>query len=219
MLGFSRAFDTAVWKMVTVPGSPVLILELRDDVNREVTFTAFNYITNEFLWEHVKLSEPWWVSLFDADATTVYCRKFQNTDNPDDVVWVGIDLKSGGEVAAIETIRKARGPADISNPSQYVQGHEYFEKVREFLKSRMAVEAVRALEYLEHAGMIIISFYVSSGKVFENHLVVFDEGGTQRLKAVLGKELTGVGLEIFFVRHNRLFFVKNKTELLIYSLA
>jgi len=217
---FSRAFPYTIWKLVAVPAKPVLVLELRDEATRGLEFSALDYEANQFLWEGVKLTESWWVSLFDADESKVYCRKFQNTDNPDEVVWMAMEVTSGNEYtgAAGEIPASFQHASGIHVPSQYPQDQPYFNSVKEFLGVKLNLEPVKAIEYLEYEGNIMISFYTASGKEFENHLVVFDEAGEFRLHETLGTALPGLGLETFFVRDGYLIFVKDKHELVVYSI-
>lgn len=215
---FSKEFEQTIWKMVAVPGKPVLVLELRDDARRQVRFSALNYLTGEFLWEQAALPEPWWVSLFDADEEKIFCRRFQTTSNPDDVVWMTLALADGKEVEPVERSRSQARPSNVILPSQYVQGHPYFDQVGAFLKAKLKTDAVSAMEYLESGGLVFVSFYVASGKEFENHLAVFDESGSMIWSEKLGGALPGIGLETFFLRDARLFFVKNKRELVVFQL-
>lgn len=216
---FSRMLPHTIWKIVAVAENPVLVLELRDDEKRMVQLSAFNYQTNEFLWENISLTKSWWVSLAAADASNVYLRRFKNMENPDEIEGVTIDLNSG-KVKTEQQINPAITdiPVDLLTPLQYTQGHAYFESVSSFLKNRFQLDAVRAIEYFEYSGMILISFYLADGAKLENHLLAVDDQGKVILKERLGEGLTGIGLGTFFVRHNKLFFVKDKRELVIYKL-
>lgn len=80
---FSHTFSGAVWNLVSVPGRPVLVIEVRDQAAKKVSFSALDYERNTFLWHSRILEEPWWVSLSAAAEEEILFTVYTDTNNPD----------------------------------------------------------------------------------------------------------------------------------------
>lgn len=92
-LNFSHSFAGPIWKMVSLPLQKLLILEIRDETSRQVSFTALNYQTNTTLWENFKLTESWWVSLLAGRNSHVLIQKYLSQDNPVDMGIIVMDVQ------------------------------------------------------------------------------------------------------------------------------
>jgi hypothetical protein len=110
--------------------------------------------------------------------------------------------------------------SSLKKPVQYVEGTEYFDTVRTFLSNQLNLQADSALEYLETDRFIFVSFYSKSGNAasLANFLLVLSLGGDVLLRETIGEEVTGIGLDTFFLLEDFLFFVKNKSELVSYRI-
>lgn len=82
-LYFSHTFNGTIWNTVISPDEEVLLLEVRDHQNRQVTFSALQYTDNTWLWHEVKLDEPWWVGLAAASQGVILFTIYLDTANPD----------------------------------------------------------------------------------------------------------------------------------------
>jgi len=69
--------------MLQVPGSDVLILEVRNEQRREARFSALNIVTNEFAWKDILFEESWWIGLTAATKKVLLLHVYRNTENPD----------------------------------------------------------------------------------------------------------------------------------------
>ncbi|RAV98306.1 DUF4905 domain-containing protein [Pseudochryseolinea flava] len=69
--------------MISVPQRRVLLLEIRDQTTKTVSFNALNLETNSFLWTNLVLDEPWWVSLAGAEDDTMLFTIYLEHQNPD----------------------------------------------------------------------------------------------------------------------------------------
>ena len=206
--------------MISVPEKSVLVLEVRNDERRQVSFCAFDFKRNQFLWKDVKVSEPWWVNLKSASENRVTLSKFENTSNPDSISYIRLDLLTASilEDNPAETF-PATGTAEIIVPAQYFQGTPYFDMVSKFIQQKLDITPVQVIEYLENSGLIFISIYCQKATDLENHLLVFDENGELQMREKLGSGLKGLGFEAFFLQTGYLFYVKNKVELVSYQLC
>lgn len=207
--------------MILVPERSVLVLEIRNDARRKVSFTALDFDQNEFLWKGVEMDEPWWVNLFMARGNKVVLSKFDNTNNPDSVSYINVDLETASILASdpIESTISNFQNKKIIVPIQYVQRSPYFETVKKFIYQKLNWSAVHSIEYLENSGLIFISMYTQEGTNLENQLLIFDENGELLVRDKIGEALKGLGLETFFLQSGYLFYVKNKVELVTYRIV
>ncbi|HYF68000.1 MAG TPA: DUF4905 domain-containing protein [Ohtaekwangia sp.] len=80
---FSHRFSGVVWNTVAYPKEDLVLLEIRDTSHKQVTFSALNYKTNQFLWHGRKLDEPWWVNVSGIVNGVVLFTVYLDTANPD----------------------------------------------------------------------------------------------------------------------------------------
>jgi hypothetical protein len=80
---FSHVLDGVLWNTVVLPDENVLLLEVRDNARKQVSFSALHYGEDRFLWHNKVLEEPWWVALADAAEGMVLFTLYIDTNNPD----------------------------------------------------------------------------------------------------------------------------------------
>jgi len=101
-------------------------------------------------------------------------------------------------------------------PFQYQEGTEYNNTVSTFLSSRFSIKPEGTVEYLEHDGLIVISYYLREQDGLSNFLVVLNNEGKILHQDKIDEQLKGLGADTFFILSGCLFFVRNKRELLSY---
>ena len=210
-------FESPIWNMVPVPGKPILIIELRNDLTRNVSFSAFDYSNQEFLWREVVLPEKWWVTLLGATGDVVRMKVFESSDNPDKTSFLNIILNSGELVSTTESFTAL--PDEALRPAQYLDGEEEFEVVKNFLQKKLQVTPKLGAEYLVHGNYIFISYYKGNPASFVNSFSVFTQQGKLVLEEEIGTNLKGIGWNTFFIVNDRVFFVKNKMELVTFRIV
>ena len=93
---FSHRFPGIIWNTVAVESENRLVLEARDEVNFNVTFSQLDFVRNEFSWKDVSVSERWWVNLIAANESTVLLNRFMNKGgNPDLKSLIAVDTATG----------------------------------------------------------------------------------------------------------------------------
>jgi hypothetical protein len=243
--------------MVSLSPEKLLILEIRDETKRQVSFSALNYHTNILMWENFQFAESWWVSLLAAHNSTVLFQHYIKQENPDETGVIALDVKgphvlwerpnfsfssfikdnirgvSAGHESTTIQLELVSGKEldqnskfdssadEISSavrPFQYYEGTDYYKTVQKFLAEKYSVNAEHTVEYLEHDGLVVISYYVREGKDLVNYLLVVDESGNMLLHEKLDEQLKGLGVDTFFVLSGCLFFVRNKRHLLSYKI-
>ncbi len=127
-----------------------------------------------------------------------------------------LDLKSGKEVKSGDTT--ATNGVGVLRPQQYPDGSEYFKTVKIFLQKKLNLQAVSSLEYLEHNGLVFISFYTQAPGL-ANDLIVLSAMGNVVLHEKMSSDLKGIGWDTFFILSESVFFVRNKVELVSYKIV
>lgn len=80
---FSHRFNGSVWNIVAVSEQQLLILEIRDQTTKSVSFDALDVATGNFLWRELRLEESWWVNLTAATGDTMLFTIYLEQQNPD----------------------------------------------------------------------------------------------------------------------------------------
>ncbi len=127
-----------------------------------------------------------------------------------------LDLQSGKELKATSQIENNR--TAVYRPQHYHDGSEYFKTVKIFLEKKLNLQAVSSLEYLEHDGLIFISFYTQD-EGLANDLIVLSAMGNVVLHEKMSDHLKGIGWDTFFILSGCVFFVRNKVELVSYKIV
>lgn len=89
---FSHRFPGTIWNTVAVESENRIVLEVRDDVKFQATFSLLDYAKNTFLWKDASMPEQWWISLVAANKSTVLLNRFMNKGgNPDQKSLIAVD--------------------------------------------------------------------------------------------------------------------------------
>jgi len=253
---FSRLFGGVIWNTLAVADKNLLLLEIRNAEQKQVTFAALDFQKNDFLWKDVALEESWWVEQSAAADGIILYTLYTDTQNPDrkallaysledhKLIWWNNDFSlisvSGGKVLGFSSkfskdswvslhsgkpVPANSDPGQVQTrgigfirPFQYTDTTRYFSTVQTFLRSKLNLSAVVALEYLEHETLIFISFNVNENGL-ANYLLVLSADGDVLLHEKLDEPQKGIGLDTFFILNGCLFFVKNRRELVSYSIV
>lgn len=95
-------------------------------------------------------------------------------------------------------------------PAHYTAEDPHFQTIDTFLVQNFQLKPLKGLDYLEHEGKIIISFYLSDNNVLRNLIYVLNEQGELLFEDIQDENLTGIGVSTFFVIENRLYYIKTK---------
>jgi hypothetical protein len=215
---FSMQLNFGVWNIIVAPGKKWLIIEQRDEVKREVTILAVDYENKRIVWQNASLPEPWWINLMSVSPNSVSLKIFENTANPDRTSFLSLSLEDGKIID-----RQAESEGEYTNqvqqPFQYIAGEPEFKTVEIFLKTRLNIIPLLGAEYLESHNFIFVSWYFGNPGIFTNTLGCFNKAGELLWQDEIGTNLKGIGINTFFIAHDYLFFVKNKTELVTFRIV
>lgn len=82
-LNFSHQFAGTIWKSALSSSNAILLLEVRDGLERKTSFSALDLIHGELLWNDITFEERWWVGLDGAAGDVALFSVFTDTSNPD----------------------------------------------------------------------------------------------------------------------------------------
>ena len=166
-------------------------------------------------WDVIKNQLSWWCNGFSfSGANSLYVKGIDSRFPAKEMI---LDLFTGTPVQHVDFHLADSQNFPVIRPFQYQEGTAYFDTVKDFLQTRVAVAPFATIDYLEFAGLIIASVFVKE-KDLANYLYVFDSSAEVVLEVMLGENLKGVGLDTFFIYSDHLIFVKNKNELTSYKI-
>ncbi|MGC8653663.1 MAG: DUF4905 domain-containing protein [Candidatus Kryptoniota bacterium] len=82
-----------VWRLL--PGSGVLVAELRDETKKRVEFSGIDIISGTVLWQKFTLAEPWWVTFDRIYRDVLFIHQFVRPDMPHTMGIFAVDLFTG----------------------------------------------------------------------------------------------------------------------------
>ena len=107
---------------------------------------------------------------------------------------------------------------DILLPAFYSAENEYFSTFTEFIQTHTNDQAILCCEYLEINSGMILSYYAKSNRSVDNNLLIMSNEGQLNELINIGKNLTGIGKDTFFVFDKYLIFISFKNTLNIYEI-
>lgn len=172
---------------------------------------AFDIFDQKVRWEIEEFS------FFDWSDSEI-----QGYRTKDELIQATISTKNGVLTEKTWSVKPKDEQEGSKRPVLYVEGAPHFETIKRFLEQKAQLRVAKAAEYLEYEEWIIVSVYIEEGGLpgtqgLANYLFVFDKSGEMLLREKLGEKLQGLGVDTFFMLSGCLFLVKNKSELVVYS--
>jgi hypothetical protein len=138
-------------------------------------------------------------------------------------VYQRMDLRNGTSLA-ITDLLAAPNPLpvspDIQYPVHYSEQSPYFQTIARFLHQKLEVQPIKAFDYAEFRGLIVVSYYLCEPhSPLLNKVVVLNNQASVVLHEAMATNLNGVGMDTFLIRNGNLIFVREKKELVSYSLV
>jgi hypothetical protein len=209
--------DATIWSMRIAPVNPILVVEGRDEILRAVHWVALDYAKREKLWSTQPDKKEWWRHLDDVTSNLVLLRKFESTLNPDQTSEEYLSLDAGVRTSAGDHNVASHPRKLITLPERYEEGSSAFIMVAEFLKRETGILATMMIEYLETEGIIAIACYEKRTDGFALQLVMVKQGVIEIQQELL-MLCKGMGSDAFFVADELLFTIRERKELLVYSI-
>ncbi|MEP5613537.1 MAG: hypothetical protein ABJP45_14895 [Cyclobacteriaceae bacterium] len=204
---FENKFDGVVWNTIVSNDGELLIVDIREEEKKLVKYFKLD-LTN-FELSPLNIGNASWWSKMESYTGDLFVSQYQDKNDPNNKIFYRLAADSREEVSAADILSSELA---IVQPSVYEPQSDYFKMVSDFL----GLDLGCSCEYLEWSDKIILSYYLRSGKVFDRQLLVLHEG-KKVLKELQDVEMKGFASGAFFVLNHKLFFVKNRNEIFVYS--
>ncbi|MEQ8687031.1 MAG: DUF4905 domain-containing protein [Imperialibacter sp.] len=212
-LVFDRyAFEEDWWmSMVTIKDNLLLIKQYHDSQQPEKqALLAINIGTMEV---------EWWLQNFQLLQLNELSVSGKQHDESESIV-KHYEINSGQELAAdlVDKSNVQEQSIKAKYPTHYDSESSHLETVKSFISNYFNMKSVGPCDYLEVGNLIVISWFYSEGGSYANVLSVIDSEGNIVIEEKIGTGLDAFAADTFFVLKNRLIFVSNKTQLIVYEL-
>ena len=85
-------FQGKIWN--TVFSNQYCVLEIRNELTRQVSFSCINLLNANFLWENLKPEKSWWLSLVEISDEYLFIHKYSSNQKPEAESLLVINLMS-----------------------------------------------------------------------------------------------------------------------------
>ena len=89
----SHNFKGKIWN--TTFGEAYSVLEIRDELTRQVSFSCINLLTGKILWENLRPEKSWWLSLVGVFGDCLILHKYSSNQKPEPLGLLLLDVQSG----------------------------------------------------------------------------------------------------------------------------
>lgn len=103
-------------------------------------------------------------------------------------------------------------------PEFYPEESPYFDRFYRFFKKKYQIEILNGLSYYEHPQVIVISYFYKKNSNIANNLLILGHEGQVFLNQDLSDQVSGISPDTFFLWHDHIFFIQNKTVLIAYQI-
>ncbi len=93
-------FKGKIWN--TTFGEAYSVLEIRDDLTRQVSFSCINLLTGRVLWENLRPEKSWWLSLVGIFGNYLILHKYSSNQKPEPIGLLLLDVQSGETLERID---------------------------------------------------------------------------------------------------------------------
>jgi len=200
---------------VAQKGNLLLVTFNEPDMPEQRGFAVVDGTSGKLKWgkpdAQVMHTEADGVIISKADDENAYLKVDWNT---------GATLKeiSLKELFSNFNKKKSGEESEVLYPFHFDEENSFFIKIQQYIEILTKHKAIRMIEYLEKGDKVLISYYIYEGEKdkIANYILVADETGTVLVHEKLRGELSGIGMDTFFVMKDELVVVKNNNELTAY---
>jgi len=178
---------------------------------------AINVNTGALRWQHEQYS------FYNLTANQLLVLP----NNLESAELIGLNIGTGAVVGIAGSIAQAQVPVEelkaqrlktLQLPLHYGLESRYFATLSQFIYQKIGLKAAFALDYLETETCFAIGYYPETDNPAKQYwLALFSIAGELLLHEELGKELTGIGPDNFFIFRDTLILIKYKKSLVAYK--
>ena len=151
----------------------------------------------------------WWTNLM-AYSDSLYISKYEDQKDPNRKRYYRLGESEASEIQ-FNDVPDAK--VEITQPSIFDLGSESLSTVEKYLSKQLPLPC----EYFEKEQKIIMSYYLRSKEAFSRYLRYLD-GTEVILDCIQDESMKGFASGSFFVLSNRLIFVRNRNEIVVYTI-
>jgi Domain of unknown function (DUF4905) len=97
---FEHQFNGKIWN--TAFGENVVVLEIRDENTRQVSFSAIDLQNGEILWQNLRPEKSWWLALVGVFDDYLVLHKYSSQQKPEPKGLLILNLLTGEIVQKID---------------------------------------------------------------------------------------------------------------------
>ncbi|MES2518037.1 MAG: DUF4905 domain-containing protein [Bacteroidota bacterium] len=97
----NHTFSGKIWN-TTFSGNYVA-LEIRDELSRQVSFSAVNLLTGEVLWENIRPEKSWWLGLVGIFDEYLILHKYSSQQKPEPEGLLILDVQTGAVIERLDS--------------------------------------------------------------------------------------------------------------------
>lgn len=95
-------FKGKIWN--TTFSEEYCVLEIRDELTRQVSFSGINLLTGNILWENIKPEKSWWLSLVEISDEYLFLHKYSSNQKPEAEELLVINVMSSETILKLENV-------------------------------------------------------------------------------------------------------------------
>lgn len=89
-------FKGKIWN--TTFSEEFCVVEIRDELTRQVTFACINLLTNNVLWEDIRPEKSWWLSLVGIFDGYLFLHKYSSNQKPEPEGLLILNVETGDTI-------------------------------------------------------------------------------------------------------------------------
>ncbi len=196
---------------------------VKPDMPGHIGITVYNLSDKEILWSREDL-----VFLFlYKNEVFAFIQKFESRD------FYSLDAHTGNIIKEYgEDVQEINGRREKLLSEQYETYKNYFfpesyidgklsseyQNLVEKLKENEIISG--GIEFIKYKNLFLLSFHTvkDDGKLNNNFQIIDIDGGKLIFEDVVNTSITSYIPDTFFIKDNFLFLIKDKTELVVFSL-
>lgn len=86
-------FEGKIWN--TTFSEQYCVLEIRDELTRQVSFSCINLLTGNMIWENTKPEKSWWLSLVGIFDEHLILHKYSSNQKPEPEAVLILNIQTG----------------------------------------------------------------------------------------------------------------------------
>jgi len=128
-----------------------------------------------------------------------------------------LDIRNGETFASMPENYWVQAISDpVIYPLHYKEEGDHFDTISAFGNRKLGKQLKGACDYLEHAGLVFLTYHYPDQTGFTNELVIYDPKTGPLFEKMLNKGADGLASGTFFIVHEQLIFVEGKNRLYSY---